>query len=224
MLKRIVSAVLALMLLATVVIPVGAFETHSPARGWIKHQGTTVEYSIPVCLGTNMGGTTWDLSVPKQARLNEAMEMWNDANADMRYYRGTASCGYYENNGIPYVKVNIATDTPKEELGYTDGRGTLCNEPWGIYCVDRAIIWIDNSYDLSFSSNVGDMNNEYDFRTAVAHELGHALGLSEEPDLGTANLMYPTIAKDLRKFMSYDTTQGILWYYGPCGSGGSSCF
>ena len=105
-------------------------------------------------------------------------------------------------------QINIA------EAGHTDVPGTFCNEPWGFSCQYDTLITLDSSGQAWYYGTGSTPGDQHDYYSAVIHEFGHALHVSDNGSCATC-VMDGTLAfGEVRRTLKTHDIGNYTYYYG----------
>ncbi len=139
--------------------------------------GTTGGALVPEDLAVYVDNSNSDLTADELARIQEAVA---SANAVIEPYGATIA----EVTDPTLADVTLNMDTTSAVGGYADGVLGCTTDAGQITLING---W--NFYAGSDATQIG--SDQYDFETAVTHELGHAFGLGHSTD--STSVMYATL-------------------------------
>lgn len=214
---------LAVASILSIMAPAGGSTTPYEGPPWNTSQiGISAEefggyrYSIALCTDPTMG-FPWDTAgIPRHARIADAIEVWNGINGELRYYLSPTACSALEANGTNTIRVKMG---PLDgALGHTvPGIAGFCFEPWGNLCYNNEQMTFDSSLPAGTSWNTTTNpagEQEYDFESAVIHELGHSTWCTRH-STDLADVMYRRLPPGTTKrLLSANDQLCYKHYYG----------
>lgn len=214
--NRLWRAALTLAMLMAIPTPVSAHPNTDPSwntseQGWIAHSdGTTYTYRIPVCLDPLVGGPTWNTAGDaRHARIQNAMNIWNNINGELFYWPTNSSCSTLHNTGHPFMQISKKDIS---QLGITDLPSTLCNEPWGLSCHKEVFVWYDSAGTNWWTGTSTPPAGYYDFESIILHEMGHTMTCSPHSPT-TSDVMYSGMGPGVTKRILSSTDQLCYSHY-----------
>lgn len=191
--KKLASILVALSLLL-------ALPSSTTAHGGSDHGiypwnpgGTGGHHTLAVCLGSMYGGTFWNLSDSAHARLWEAMQAWHNVYGSQALIR--AGSGNVQWSGCPSqvyrVYIYVVPGSAYPFYGNGDKMTAQHSQthiscpghwppggPQYQVCNQNSSIYINDDY-LWYVGPGTPPGGSLDFESALIHELGHTLGLSD---------------------------------------------
>jgi len=143
--------------------------------------------------------------------LNECVPEWD---SKMHYsYTYFAAFQISGSSGPPY---NVKMDTAHKLPPNTPGRTIFVPDSTGNY-VETYYVELNYNPDRGWHWNYGSGHpaGTVHFKTAVKHEIGHMIGLADEPGISPPDsaIMYPEI-DSFPRYIRKDDSEGVCCIYG----------
>ena len=221
-LPTLVQAILiAMSTMLILAAPVSAHPYTDPSwntaeQGYLTQaQGTSYAHYVPVCLEASVYGPYWDtVNHPNHARIVNALGSWNNVGGELYYYTSNIDCATRRAGGISFLSIGKSNISPLANTSTTSG--TVCNEPWGVWCSKEIHIEYDSVPTYSWYVDTGTPpNNTYDFWSTMLHEIGHSMFCNNH-STNSADAMYGILGHngDYQRVLSAADKLCYSHYYG----------
>ncbi len=150
-------------------------------------------------------------SLQRALILNECVPEWD---SKMHYsYTYFAAFQISGSSGPPY---NVKMDTAHKLPPNTPGRTIFVPDSTGNY-IESCYVMLNYNDDTPWHWNYGSGHpaGTVHFKTAVKHEIGHMIGLADEPGISPPDsaIMYPKI-DSFPRYIRKDDIEGVCCIYG----------